>query len=204
MIAFERLARIAKQRSSAELRAQLSCAICAAPLSEEHRHLVALDARTIECACIACALLFEHDAGSRYRTIPRRGRIDRAAELSEEEWAALDVPVRLAFFFFNSKRARWVAVYPSPAGPVESELPLDAAVELAKSNALFKKASPDVEAVLAHQRIPGAAYALYLVPIDRCYALVAEVRKTWRGFSGGDAFHSAMDRFFAELVETPR
>jgi hypothetical protein len=37
------------------------------------------------------------------------------------------------------------------------------------------------------------------VPIDACYELVGTMRKTWRGFDGGQEARTAMEDFFARV-----
>ena len=51
-----------------------TCEICAAELSADHPHLVDPKARKLLCACLACALLFGSQAGSKYKRVPRRIR----------------------------------------------------------------------------------------------------------------------------------
>jgi hypothetical protein len=58
--------------------------------------------------------------------------------------------------------------------------------------------APDVEALLVNTA-RGAQHH-WLVPIDDCLRLVAVVRQTWKGLSGGNQVWPAVERFFAELV----
>jgi hypothetical protein len=37
------------------------------------------------------------------------------------------------------------------------------------------------------------------VPIDACYELVGLLRRTWRGFDGGQEARQAMDEFFTRV-----
>ena len=41
--------------------------------------------------------------------------------------------------------------------------------------------------------------ASFLVPIDRCYRLVGEVRRHWQGINGGDRVWARVDAFFEDL-----
>jgi hypothetical protein len=138
MIALEALRRYARPRPAAAPRAS-ACELCRGPAGPDHRHVVDLDDRAIRCACRACALAFEAPgaARGRYRTVPDRVRTDPASDLTETDWAALGLPVRLAFLFFHSKAGRWVAFYPGPAGAVESEPLPSGCEELARRNRLL-------------------------------------------------------------------
>jgi hypothetical protein len=118
-------------------------------------------------------------------------------ELSNERWAALEVPAGLAFFFYNSSLERWVACYPSPAGPTESDVP-DGALSAVPVRPLVDAIEPDVEALLVQRRRDGRTDCL-LVPIDACYELVGLVRRHWEGFDGGDAARTAVDGFMDRM-----
>jgi hypothetical protein len=175
-----------------------ACELCGASLAEPHRHVVDLDQRNVCCACQPCALAFTGAGTLRYRTVPDRVLTDPASNLTETEWTALEVPVRLAFFFFNSRLGRWVAFYPSPAGPTESQLSLAAFDALVARNPLAAAVEKDVEALLVYGGRSGP-FDCFLVPIVRCYELVGEVRRLWRGFDGGDEVRHAIESFFANL-----
>src|SRR5690606_13062507 len=133
-------------------------------------HVVELESRRMLCACRPCALLFtEHGAGGgRYRTVPERVRVDPGFTL---EWERLGVPVGLAFFFFSSSLKQWVALYPSPAGATEAELP-DGALESFSREPLALALEPDVEALLVRRPRGAQTTECFLAPIDACYALV--------------------------------
>ena len=175
-----------------------ACELCAAPLAEPHPHVVDLDQRNVCCACQACALAFGGAGTQRYRTVPERVLTDAGSNLGEAEWAALEVPVRFAFFFFNSKLGRWLAFYPSPAGPTESQLSLTAFEALVARNPLVAAVEKDVEALLVYGGRSGP-FDCFLVPIVRCYELVGLVRRHWRGFDGGDDVRREIEGFFANL-----
>jgi len=181
------------------------CELCAAQLDAGHRHVVDLDLRTICCSCRPCALLFEQPgAGAgHYRTVPTR--VCTSPEpFDRERWEALSIPVGLCFAFFSSAAARWVITYPSPAGPTESELPLEAMDELLASSDLLRALEPDVEALLVRSPRGGGPIEAMLVPIDACYDLVGIVRQGWRGFDGGDEVRAGMDSFFEALHRRSR
>lgn len=176
------------------------CELCANPIEEVHRHVVELERRAILCACRPCAILFVHaEAGNRhYRTVPERVLVDPHFALADERWSALQVPVRLAFVFFNSILGNWVAVYPSPAGATEAELEPERWRDLAGTSRLVQAIAPDVEALLVHGR-RGQPLECLVAPIDACYELVANVRRHWKGFSGGDEAWAQVEALFARL-----
>jgi hypothetical protein len=47
----------------------------------------------------------------------------------------------------------------------------------------------------------SSAVTALIVPIDVCYELVGLIRRSWRGFHGGDAVWREIDDFFARAVE---
>jgi hypothetical protein len=159
-----------------------SCELCGATIPERHEHLVDAERQGLSCACAPCAVLFPAR-----RIRPRAERL-RGFELTDTAWEALGIPIGLAFFVRSSKKERTLALYPSPAGPTESLLPVDLALpELA----------PDVEALLVN-RVRGKK-DYFVVSIDRAYELVGVLRSTWRGFTGGEAAWSTIEGFFRDL-----
>jgi hypothetical protein len=190
-------------RSAAEQappRRQLEeCEMCGEPIGPDHRHLLDLDSRELKCACRACTLLFDRRAagGGHFRLVPdRRLKVDDL-ELDDARWADLAIPVDMAFFFHKSDEAKVVAYYPSPAGPTESLLELEAWEEIERDNPLLGSLEPDVEALLVN-RARGARQQ-YVVPIEDCYRLVGLIRTNWRGFSGGSEVWERIEAFFEEL-----
>jgi hypothetical protein len=173
------------------------CELCGTAIGGEHRHLVDTVERSLRCSCTACALLFER-RGQRLRTAPDRWLSDPRARLDATAWAALQIPVRLAFFFRPGDGERWAAFYPSPAGATESTLGLEAWHELARALPLATVVEPDVEALLVTAGSDGRCEH-WLVPISACYELVGRVKRTWRGFDGGAEAHRAIDDFFARV-----
>jgi Family of unknown function (DUF5947) len=167
--------------------------------------MVDLQHRTITCACQACALLFTRPGG-RYATVPDRVRHDPAAPLSEAEWAELEIPVAIAFFFCNSALGRVIASYPSPAGVTECELDLAAWDRLAGDHPLLRALAPDVEAILVaggSPREPGPIET-FLVPIDVCYSLAGALRLEWHGFDGGAEVRQRLADLLDSLRERAR
>jgi hypothetical protein len=180
---------------------QETCDLCGEPVPAEHRHLIDLRSRELMCACTACRILFEQDAagGGHFRLVPqRRLRLD-GFRLDDVRWANLRLPVDLAFFFRNTEAGRVMAYYPSPVGPMESLLELEAWEELERDNPVLRTLEPDVEALLVN-RSRGARDHL-LVPIEDCYRLVALIRTRWRGLSGGSEVWQEIDDFFTRARE---
>jgi hypothetical protein len=173
------------------------CELCGEPVPDEHSHLVDLTTRSLRCTCRPCALLFTNPgaAGGRFRPVPQRYRILPDLVVAPGQWDQFQIPVSVAFFFFNSQLGRIAAFYPSPAGATESLLPLDVWEELVAVNPILAGLEPDVEALLA--RVDRNEY--YLVPIDACYELVGHLRQLWRGFDGGQQAKAALDAFFDRI-----
>jgi uncharacterized protein DUF5947 len=169
--------------------------MCRTVLEERHGHLADLDQRSIVCACRACYLLFTHQgaAGGRYRAVPERIMHDPARPLTGADWNELQIPVTMAFFFFNSALGRVAAGYPSPGGVTECELDLAAWDRLAAAYPLLGELAPDTEAIFVHKD------EVFLIPIDMCYSLVGELRRYWQGFDGGAEAHAALGTFLADL-----
>jgi len=178
------------------------CELCSAGLAREHPHLVEVRSRQIVCACEACATLFDGMAGSKYKRVSRRALFLSDFQMTDGQWDSLLIPINVAFLFHSSMEGRTVALYPSPAGAVESLLPLDAWSEIVQENAALKELRPDIEALLinrvghAHELSP-AEY--YIAPIDECYRLVGLIRANWKGLSGGSEVWTEIGRFFSDL-----
>ena len=196
------------------------CEMCQTVLDDRHGHLVDMDQRSIACACRACYLLFTHDgaAGGRYKAVPERICHDPARPLDGADWNELQIPVAMAFFFFNSALGRVVAGYPSPGGVTECELDLESWDRLTDAYPLLGEMTPDTEAIFVHGASPGGRppqtppqyaprrppqtppqYEVFLIPIDMCYSLVGELRMYWQGFDGGAEAREALAAFLAGL-----
>jgi hypothetical protein len=183
-------------------RPQERCELCSAGLAKEHPHLVEIALRQIVCACEACATLFDGMAGSKYRRVSRRALLLANFQMTDRQWEDLLIPINMAFFLRSSIDDRIVALYPSPAGAVESLLPLDAWTEIVQENAVLRQLRPDIEALLVNR--VGHAHELsraehYIAPIDDCYRLVGTVRANWKGLSGGTEVWTEIGRFFSDL-----
>jgi hypothetical protein len=180
------------------------CDLCAAPVPPGHRHIVDLDDRRLLCACRGCALLFDSKAagGGHLRLLPTRRRRLDGFVLDPAGWDRLRIPVDMAFFFRSTPAARVLAFYPSPAGPTESLLELEAWTELEAANPVLGEMEPDVEALLVNRA--GERREHWIVPIDDCYELVGVIRTRWRGFGGGEEVWAGIDAFFDDLPTRER
>ncbi len=172
------------------------CELCGATIPEGHGHLVDTLGRHLLCACQTCAATAVR-ANSRFRRLPTQVRRLADFRLSDAEWEALQIPIGLAFIFYSTPQGRVIALYPGPAGATESLLPLDGWSDLVARNSVLASLDPDVEALLI-DRTQGRRDH-YLVPIDRCYALVGLIRKHWRGLAGGAEVWQAIEQFFTRL-----
>jgi Family of unknown function (DUF5947) len=188
------------QRSTVAREATLErCELCGAPIAPTHRHLLDLAKRELMCSCQACSVLFASDAASagHYRLVPDRRLRISDLELSDLAWEELRLPVEMAFFFHSSAAGRVQAFYPSPMGPTESLLGLEAWAALEQANPVLGTLAPDVEALLVN-RVRGAR-GHWIVPIDDCYALVGLIRTRWRGLTGGTEVWQEIGQFFEAL-----
>lgn len=189
-----------------------ACELCAVVVDDDHRHVVDLERRSLLCSCRGCALLFEFNqtpthrpadarpgpGDHRYRTVPDRYLAIDPLTLPGAAWAALQIPVGIAFVVANTQMDRTVAFYPSPGGATESELPLDAWAEIVAANPGLEQAEPDVEAVLIRTGADGQQ--CHVVPVDRCYELVGALRTHWRGFDGGSEVRECIAAFFDDVA----
>jgi hypothetical protein len=180
------------------------CDYCSTPLSAQHSHLIELAERRILCACRPCYIVFEPEgaAQGKYRAIPDRFREIAAFSIEDMQWDALQVPIGLAFFFYNSLEKRMVAFYPSPAGATESLLPLDTWSEITAAHPDLASIKPDVEAILI-QRNKDVSRS-FIVPIDSAYELVGLIRTSWKGFDGGEEAHKKIAEYFEKVGERSR
>jgi hypothetical protein len=175
-----------------------SCERCGTALASTHHHVVDLDSRRLSCACERCWSAAARDATTgRQRAVPGRSTPHPSLRLSDAEWEALQVPVGVAFFMMNSTIGRVLAFYPSPAGAVESLLPLQAWRSLVNANPWLESLAADVEALLVRRARDGS-YDAAVVPIDACYDLIGRLRLQWRGFDGGDVVRREIDGLFTE------
>jgi hypothetical protein len=177
------------------------CDYCSVPLDSEHSHLIDLKSRRILCSCRPCYIVFQPQgaAQGRYKPVPSRYAEVEGFSVGDGEWDSLQIPIGLAFFFFNSIENKMVAFYPGPAGATESLLSLDAWETMAARHPLFATLEADVEAILIHRS--RTANRCLIVPIDAAYELVGLMRTSWRGFDGGEEAWKRIDAFFSKISE---
>lgn len=190
------LERVVRRGHAAPVEPGERCDLCAAELSEHHRHMVDTDSGQLRCVCRPCSVLFDRPAASdgHYRLIPqRRRRLDGVAP------GELGVPVGLAFFVPGPDGAV-TAHYPSPLGTTRWEVDPSPWAGVRARCRLLDDLRPEVEALLVNTT--QSRREAWLVPIDDCYRLVAVIRKEWRGLTGGDEVWPSIDRFFDQLQET--
>jgi hypothetical protein len=195
-----RLQRLAQRPVSEVTRQEERCELCGNPIPAAHRHLLDLAKHELLCSCRACSTLFDRGAsagGGHFRLVPDRRLVLVDFELPDLTWERLRIPVDMAFFFHSSEHGRVMAFYPSPMGPTESLLALDAWQELEARNPVLAAMEHDVEALLVN-RARGARRH-WLVGVDECYALVGLIRTRWKGLSGGQEAWEEIDRFFEDL-----
>ena len=178
------------------------CELCNLVLPPTHRHLLEMTSRQVACSCDPCALLFQSAVGAKFKLIPRDARTLADFQMTDPEWENLSLPIDLAFFFFSTPQGKMSAMYPSPAGPTESLLPLTSWEILVRQNPVLQKMEADVEALLVNRA--GGAREYFIAPIDACYELVGTIRMHWRGLSGGDAVWLEIEKFFAKLKAQAR
>jgi hypothetical protein len=179
------------------------CELCGAVLSDDHAHVTDLEERRLLCACRPCYLLFTHPgaAGGRFRAVP-----DRVVKLpglaASGRLESLDIPVGIAFLLRNSRRNRMMALYPSPAGAMESGLALETWEAITAACPELGTMEADVESLLICRRRERTE--CWIVPIDRCYELAGRLRRHWRGFDGGTEAWIEVDEFLAGLEQRER
>lgn len=186
------LRQFARRASTAE-----RCELCSAELSPAHQHLLDASKREILCSCDGCAILFCGQPGARFLRVPRRIRALADFKMADLQWESLMIPINLAFFYRDSATERMMAMYPSPAGAIESLLSLESWAEIAAAHPALHKMEPDVETFLVNRVGVPAQY--YILPIDECYRLVGLIRMHWRGLSGGPEVWREIHQFFGDL-----
>jgi len=178
------------------------CELCSAPIAAEHRHVLDVDAREVRCVCGPCSVLFDRAeaGGGHYRAVPvtRRRVVD--FDLDDVAWAALDVPVGLAFFVGDGA-GKIDAWYPNPLGMTHSEPDPAVWSDLRAANPVLDGMEPMVEALLVNRR--GAEPEHWVVPVDVCYRLAALVRRRWEGFTGGPVW-AEITSYFESLQRGAR
>lgn len=190
--AFEALRRFTRVRENAE-----RCELCGAELGDDHQHLWNRSSRQVTCSCDSCAILFCGQGDAKYLRIPRRVvRLD-GFYFTAEEWDSMMLPINLAFFTRRSTNDGVTALYPSPAGAMESMVELPSWSELFGREAVLASVQPHVEGLLVNRMGEEARH--FLTPVDTCYRLIGLIRTRWRGLSGGTEVWRGIAEFFEEL-----
>jgi hypothetical protein len=199
--AFSVLRRFARRPAASE-----QCELCGRAVPSDHQHLIEPANRRLLCVCDACAILFP-GGHQKYSRVPRAMRILAGFRITDAQWDSLLIPIEMAFFYRSTQTGRVVAVYPSPAGPTESLLPLETWDEIVADNPVLGTLAPDVEALVVNRlgsrgreatsRELGVEY--YILPIDQCFRLVGLIRLHWKGLSGGTEVWKEIAGFFADI-----
>jgi hypothetical protein len=156
-----------------------TCDLCGTSVAHDHRHLLQLDERRIDCVCETCWAVRAGEEA--YRPVGTR-----VAWLPE-------------LFMRSSVAGGVVGLYPSPAGATESQLDLASWEALVADNPVLAGLEPDVEGLIVNRLADPRQYAI--APIDECYALVGLVKSRWEGISGGVGLERAIAGFFDSLCE---
>ena len=192
----QRLARKAAEASATE---QEQCELCGERIPHDHRHLLEVVPREARCVCYPCSVLFDREAASlgKFKLIPDRRLYLPDFLLADAEWDRLRVPVGLAFCFHSTPARQAVAFYPAPMGATQALLETEVWQAVERRNPVLRGLQPDVEALLVNRTRANRDH--YVVPIDECFRLVAVIRTTWRGLTGGQAVWQGVDAFFQSL-----
>jgi hypothetical protein len=177
------------------------CELCSAEVGAGHPHLIERGSRKLLCTCNACAILFS-GMGTKYKRVPRRVLALPDFHLTDGQWEGLMIPISMAFFYRSTPDERVVAFYPSPAGAMESLLPLETWTDIENVNPALKDMEADVEALLVNRVGHARGFGdpeYYVIPIDECYKLVGMIRFHWKGLSGGTEVWQEIGKFFEEL-----
>lgn len=165
------------------------CELCSLPLEARHDHLLEPDARRILCACRACALLFPDESRARFRRIRSRAVPLRGETLTEEERAALGIPVRLFYLCPSPLHETVFAVYPNAAGATEATLSLPLWEALGRDRPELRDIEPEVEGLLCD----------YLGGRSRCFVASVDVCRHFVGLLGRAKGTSGALRFLDQL-----
>ena len=171
--------------------------MCSTEIADRHGHVADLEAHRLLCTCRACFLLFTGSgAGAgRFLAVPEDVRKVADVAISEGQWAALQIPVDLAFFLRQSGAENVGAYYPGPGARPSRSWTWPAGPRSSTRTPFWRRRNRDVRAILLRRSTSG--YACYLVPVDRCYELVGIVRQSWVGFHGGAEVWARVEGFFA-------
>ena len=172
------------------------CDLCSAELLPGHQHLLDRHTRQIACACDACSILFCDQQGGKYLRVPREVRQLNDFAFSELQWEQMMLPINLAFFLRDAD-GRMIAMYPSPAGAIESLIDLSRWEDQIAGHPRLTTMQREVEALIVNR--VGLEPVYFIAPIDECYRLAGVIRTQWRGLSGGTDVWTAITDFFQDL-----
>ena len=82
------------------------CELCGLALAAEHAHLWESSTRRLQCACMACSILFSGRQDARHRRVPARADALHDFRMSEETWEDFHLPINLAFFVHSNAAGR--------------------------------------------------------------------------------------------------
>jgi hypothetical protein len=189
---------LAKIRAFAAPRpAAAICELCAAGFDLSHDHLIEPDHRRLLCVCRPCALLFPSSGeGRRLRIDSRVCRLSDL-RLDDDTWAALGVPVGLAFFLVKRPSRDVIATFPSRAGTLESSVPRSAWERVCEVAPAVARLVPETEALLVSRTTRRHRY--FQVSIDHCYELAGLLRDVTGPMSMADP--QIVESFLAALED---
>jgi hypothetical protein len=180
---------------SAEHRDGEHCDLCGTSIPDDHRHLLHLGERRIECTCESCWALRSGEGD--YRPTGNRVAWLEDITLPDDLWASFQIPIGLAFFMDSTTAGCVVALYPSPGGATESELHFASWNRMVELNPVLAGLEPDIEGLIVNRLSDPPRYVI--APIDRCYALTGTIKANWEGLSGGSGVQDAVTGFFDAL-----
>jgi hypothetical protein len=172
------------------------CELCSAPVDSVHQHLLDRHSKQIACACDACSILFCDQQSGKYLRVPREVHELNDFAFSDLQWEEMRLPINLAFFYRGAD-GRMIAMYPSPAGAIESRIDLARWDEQVAKHPRLLAMQPEVEALIVNRVSAEPMY--FIAPIDECYRLTGIIRTNWRGLSGGTDVWAAITEFFCDL-----
>jgi len=186
----------------ARARSRSGASFCGQLLPARHSHVVHIERRNLLCACRPCFLLFSSAgaAGGKVKAVPEEVFDLGEGVFSQAQWTGCR-----SRSISRSSSSTALSAAPWFSIPARREPPSRCCrsnvEELVREHPRLATLSQDVEALLAWQRSetsdqPSAAF---IVPIDACYELVGIVRRTWKGFHGGEEAWQAIAAFFSAL-----
>ena len=178
------------------------CEMCAEPIADASTPHVVERRGAHPALHVPRLLPAVHPPGRGAGPLPRRARSLRCASRrsgsTEPQWDALQIPVRMAFFFHNSDARPRRRLLPEPGGRHRVAAPARGLAGAGRRRTrCWPSLAPDVEALLVRGRARRSGFECFLVPIDACYELTGVVRRRWRGFDGGEEAWRDIDAFFA-------